>query len=263
LPDQHPFYRKRFWYQCALIEFQYFREEAETVARNAVERIPRAAPLLKAQSFLAKSFDELSIQFWFGKHPTGRFYFDKSDKKQPATEDGAYLVYSVGPTGAVAVYLQAARSEVMEAKERLVLRHIGPLSCYQLCRRLHRDLRDLVAYNYATTLDGDPTLRERIRVAWIRFISLIEVKGEQYIPMNRVLFGGVGFLARTSVLALLRPWGILAMILIAAYFARPTMRANPAVLNGAPRSEVNTKGDLGSCSRCSRRSARNSSPSMG
>jgi len=33
------------------------------------------------------------------------------------------------------------------------------------------------------------------------------------------------------------------------------MRANPAVVNGAPRSEVNTKGDLGSCWRCSRRSA--------
>jgi hypothetical protein len=34
--------------------------------------------------------------------------------------------------------------------------------------------------------------------------------------------------------------------------ARPTIRANPAVLKGAPRSDVNTKGDLGSCSRWSR-----------
>jgi hypothetical protein len=30
---------------------------------------------------------------------------------------------------------------------------------------------------------------------------------------------------------------------------RSTMRAKPAVLKGAPRSEVNTKGDLGSWSR--------------
>lgn len=37
----------------------------------------------------------------------------------------------------------------------------------------------------------------------------------------------------------------------------------PGVLNGAPRSDVNTKGLLGSCSRCSRRRARNSSPSNG
>ena len=31
--------------------------------------------------------------------------------------------------------------------------------------------------------------------------------------------------------------------------ARSIMRANPAGLNGAPRSDVNTNGDLGSCSR--------------
>jgi len=41
------------------------------------------------------------------------------------------------------------------------------------------------------------------------------------------------------------------------------MRANPAVAKGAPRSDVNKNGDLGSCSRCSRRSARNSSPTTG
>jgi hypothetical protein len=46
----------------------------------------------------------------------------------------------------------------------------------------------------------------------------------------------------------------------AAIPARSTIRANPAVVKGDPRSEVKTKGDLGSCSRLSRRSARNSSP---
>ena len=218
MPDENPFYRKRFWYQCALIEFRSFREEAESLARSAIETIPRAAPLVSAQAFIAKTFDELSIQFWFGKHPAGRYYFDESGNKQSATEDGAYLVYSVGPTGAVAVFLQSAQSEVMKANEKFVLLHIGPLSAYQLRSRLRRDLRDLVAYNYATTLDGEPTRRECIRIRWLRLISIIEVKGEQYIPMNKALFSGVGFLARTSVIALLRPWGILAMILIASYF---------------------------------------------
>jgi len=45
--------------------------------------------------------------------------------------------------------------------------------------------------------------------------------------------------------------------------ARSIIRAKTAVVNGAPRSDVNTNGDLGSCSRWSRRSARNSSPTMG
>ena len=31
------------------------------------------------------------------------------------------------------------------------------------------------------------------------------------------------------------------------------MRAEPAVVKREPRSDVNTKGNLGSCSRCSRR----------
>ena len=45
--------------------------------------------------------------------------------------------------------------------------------------------------------------------------------------------------------------------------ARSIIRANPAVVKGEPRSELNTKGDFGSWSRCSRRRARSSSPSIG
>jgi hypothetical protein len=45
--------------------------------------------------------------------------------------------------------------------------------------------------------------------------------------------------------------------------ARSTIRAKPVVVNGAPRSEVKTKGDFGSSSRCSRRSIRSSSPGIG
>lgn len=37
----------------------------------------------------------------------------------------------------------------------------------------------------------------------------------------------------------------------------------PAMVNGAPRSDMKTNGDFGSCSRCSRRKARSSSPRIG
>jgi hypothetical protein len=49
----------------------------------------------------------------------------------------------------------------------------------------------------------------------------------------------------------------------AAAPARSTILAKPAVVNGAPRSEVNMNGDLDSCSRCSPRNARSSSPRIG
>jgi hypothetical protein len=42
-----------------------------------------------------------------------------------------------------------------------------------------------------------------------------------------------------------------------------TILAKPAVVKGAPRSLVKTKGDFGSCSRASFRSARSSSPLIG
>jgi hypothetical protein len=58
-------------------------------------------------------------------------------------------------------------------------------------------------------------------------------------------------------------WGCGLKVSLAALPARSTMRANPAVVNGAPRSDVNTKGDLGSCSRWSSLRARNSSPRIG
>ena len=45
--------------------------------------------------------------------------------------------------------------------------------------------------------------------------------------------------------------------------ARSTMPAKPAVVKGAPRSEVKTNGDFGSWSRRSCRSARDSSPRIG
>ena len=50
---------------------------------------------------------------------------------------------------------------------------------------------------------------------------------------------------------------------LASLPARSIMRAKPAVLKGAPRSEVNTKTDLGSYSRWRRRRARNLSPRTG
>jgi hypothetical protein len=50
---------------------------------------------------------------------------------------------------------------------------------------------------------------------------------------------------------------------LASVPARSTIRAKPAVVKGAPRSLVNTIGDLGSCSGCSLRNARSSSPRIG
>jgi hypothetical protein len=58
-------------------------------------------------------------------------------------------------------------------------------------------------------------------------------------------------------------WGWALNPSFASTPVRSTMRAKPAGVKGDPRSEVNTKGDFGSCSRCNLRRARISSPTTG
>jgi hypothetical protein len=42
----------------------------------------------------------------------------------------------------------------------------------------------------------------------------MQVDGKQSIRTTEYLYQGVGFLTRSSVIAMLRPWGILVLILI-------------------------------------------------
>ena len=58
-------------------------------------------------------------------------------------------------------------------------------------------------------------------------------------------------------------WGWVLKPRPAASPARSKSLAKPPVVNGEPRSLVNTNGDLGSCSRCSFLKARSSSPGIG
>lgn len=110
--------------------------------------------------------------------------------------------------------LYPAKSEVMKAKEDFIIRDIGNMTCYQLRQRIRRDLNDLVAYNYATGVDGSPTSAEHARVWWMRLVCRMQVDGRQSIRTTQYLYQGVGFLARSSLIAMLRPWGILVLILI-------------------------------------------------
>jgi hypothetical protein len=63
------------------------------------------------------------------------------------------------------------------------------------------------------------------------------------------------------------PWrsmcGWIGKPMSAAFPSRASIFLNPAVVNGAPRSEVNTNGEAGCCSRLSRRSARSFGPLQG
>jgi hypothetical protein len=95
------------------------------------------------------------------------------------------------------------------------------------CRLAHRavspadirsDLKDLVAYTYATALDGSPTIREWLRVAWVWLVCPMQIKGEQNRRAMQLLYQGVGFVTRGGVVALLKPFGLLLLIVVLAWF---------------------------------------------
>jgi hypothetical protein len=87
------------------------------------------------------------------------------------------------------------------------------MSCHQLRNNIRRDLKDLVAYTYVTALDGSPTLGERLRVAWIRLVCQMRIDGQQHRRALQFFHQGVGFVARSGVMAVLRPIGVLVAIL--------------------------------------------------
>lgn len=211
MPTINPYYKQWFRYLCAKMEFEYFRESATEIARSEVNYIARAAPLISAHGFIAQSFDKFTVQIWLGNRPTGRETINKGGS---TAEIGATLLYSFGPTGRTAVILYLAKSEFMKAKEEYIVRALRNMTDYQLRRRIRRDLRDLVAYTYMTTLDGSPIFRERMRVSWIRLVCPMQIDGKQSRKGAQFAYKGVGFVARIGLIAALRPWGIFALILL-------------------------------------------------
>jgi hypothetical protein len=216
MPEIHPYARRRFIYACARIEFECFRQAAQRIVEAELSRITRAGPLRTAHGFIVKSFDDLTLQIWFGNLPTGRRL--PSPESAYATEIGSTLLYSLGPRGDTAVVLYPAKSEVMKANEAFIIRALGNMSCYQLRQRIRRDLKDLVAYTYATALDGSPTFSERLRIGWIRLVCPMQIEGKQGRRATQYLFQGVGFVARSSMVAILRPVGIIVLILVLGWF---------------------------------------------
>ncbi|WP_139307665.1 hypothetical protein [Methylobacterium sp. 275MFSha3.1] len=99
----------------------------------------------------------------------GNIRYTKSGKH--AFEEGLSLVYSIGPTGDIAVILYPFRSEVNSPFEDSILLGVIPPDQAKLQKRMSRDVKDFVAYGYVTALDAKPTLSELARISYLRFIK--------------------------------------------------------------------------------------------
>lgn len=162
---QNPFYPGWRDYKDYEHEMRAFKVVAKRDAPAICARIGGFAELEAYTGFHA--FDEVkeTLQFSFGHRPMGRLTLEG----KPASENGASLVYSAGPTGHCIVALYPPQSDIAKVHEKLIFLRIGRISAARLRDRLERDLRDLVAYEMVGSLDTSPTLRQRLRVQWLRF----------------------------------------------------------------------------------------------
>jgi hypothetical protein len=150
----------------AEIEFRHFRQLAIANIDLICKSLGRFESISREFSFsITTDTGEDHLQFDFGK----RSMFMKDLNGQNAVETGASLFYSLAKTGGVAAaVLVPAKSSLGSATEDQIFLRIGTYSWYQLFRRLRGDIADLITYTFVSSLETTPSLRDRMRIAWLR-----------------------------------------------------------------------------------------------
>lgn len=216
----HPFAKSYNQLAIAKIEFDFFKSRATpAMIQKHCGANARFEPLAAAYSFYVDDKDSDRLQLWFAN----RSMFRKDNRGATAVEDGPALLYSLGPTGHVAIALYPAKSGLARVTEDHLYLDTGSFGGLQLSERLPRDIADLVAYGHVTSLDGDPTLLERLRVGWLRWTRSTQLGGQHTsAAVRRAMYRIVEFLMRVVGAAifgsLFRPWGIVIALLIATWF---------------------------------------------
>ena len=88
-----------------------------------------------------------------------------------AQEAGAAMMFAQSSDGGVTALLYPARIDGMKQEEdAIVLARYGDIAALTGKGALERHWRDFRAYAEVTALEGEPTLSDHARVAWLRFI---------------------------------------------------------------------------------------------
>jgi hypothetical protein len=205
----HPYNAGVQAYRKAADEFDYFATNALASIPDILKRIPRAAALEQANAFLVRRTSPISLQAWFGKRPTGR---PKIAGPGGDAEIGAQLVYSLGANGLAVAILYPASSDGATAREKYLV--LGPWKPQKLAEQLEGHLRTLVAYHYVTSIDGQPTCSERLKVGWLRLVCLRQIDGQQSIAVKLFFRALAGVATRGLFAAIFRVVIFVALVLL-------------------------------------------------
>jgi hypothetical protein len=160
----NPFHRKWRRFKDAEHDMRHFK-------MAALAEITRIKPTLKG----FREIEAYTGFHLFNDHPqtlqasfAHRLMYRRTIEGRVASENGASLVYSQGPTGEIAAILYPAQSDVARVSENLIFLRWHQRSAAKLLAGLKRDLSDLIAYELVTSLDGDASLAQILRVWWLR-----------------------------------------------------------------------------------------------
>jgi hypothetical protein len=182
--------------------------------------VPQFAALDACTEFFIMPREADAVQAGFGK----RLMFRQTVQGRHASENGAHIVYSLGPTGDVTSMLYPAKSDVASVTEEVIFLRIGRIGGIPLYERLASDLRYLVAYERVTSLDTSPSMRERMMVGWLRFWNKMQVDGKTTNPQanNLIKISTTRFIG-ALLGAALKPVGVLIVAYLLLRFGMPDM----------------------------------------
>jgi hypothetical protein len=162
--------RQRLRQFAAEYEFRLFQEDAKYLIEKTACGNPRFEDWRKYSNFYISNCgnplnrEMATVTAFFGKRPIGYMMSGGG----LLMEDGASLHYSFGFSGAVVISLYPAHSEFMRPREKMIHLHIGQLTAHQIGKRVQSDVTNLIAYAHVTSIDGNPTLREKARIWLLR-----------------------------------------------------------------------------------------------
>lgn len=171
---ENPFYfgwRRR---KDAMYDFELFKDYAEEHFLEIIESKKHFNTLKKFTDFVVIPREPTAFQAGFGSRPMGwRTVGDKN-----ASEDGATIVYSLGPSGMISTMLFPAKSDLAQTMEEVIFLRIKRMGGAPLIDCIEKDVRRLVAYERVSSLDANANFRERIWIWWLRSTCRTQTNGE-------------------------------------------------------------------------------------
>ena len=176
-------------------DFELFCSSAPDIIDEFFNSQALAATLRELCGMHYERTSVFSLQIEFGNRSLFRQTYDR----ETATEKGAALVFSQGPTGDVAVILYPANSNIASWNDHAVFLETRARSGAKLLDRLRYYLSALVDYQCVTSIDAKAPLRAELRIRWLNFwCKRLRATSPKFEHVHSVKAAGRGFADRSA-----------------------------------------------------------------